>query len=293
MTPVSVLMTAFNGGHYVKEAVQSLIAQNHNMWELILIDNGSTDGSIDERISCDGRVCVTRLEVNIGRTPALQLALSQARHPYVAILDADDIALPDRFRSQAEILDNNPEIVLVGSSVELVDEQTNMVGRFLLAIGTISHDQIAERNVFVNSSVMYRRESAERVGGYDSRFEFAQDYHLFIRLATIGKCLIVGEPLTQLRMLHSSYTRQSHMEIVKSSDEAALFNFAAEVLTLSGRGKRMNRRRRAIATMNLGIGEMRNGALWNGVRHFSRGIFTDVSFSWITYLLLRRNPNLG
>jgi hypothetical protein len=83
------------------------------------------------------------------------------------------------------------------------------------------------------------------------------------------------------------------MEIVKSSDEAALFNFAAEVLTLSGRGKRMNRRRRAIATMNLGIGEMRNGALWNGVRHFSRGIFTDVSFSWITYLLLRRNPNLG
>jgi len=294
MTPVSVLMTAFNGGHYVKEAVQSLIAQNHNMWELILIDNGSTDGSIDESLSSDGRVRVTRLEANIGRTPALQLALSQARHPYVAILDADDVALPDRFRSQAVILDNNPEIVLVGSSVELVDEHTKPVGRLLLAIGTISHDQIAERNVFVNSSVMYRRESAERVGGYDSQFEFAQDYHLFIRLATTGKCLIVGEPLTQLRMLHSSYTRQSHMEIVRSSDEAALFNFAAEVLTLSGRGKRLNCRRRAIATMNLGITEIRKGALTGGVKNFVRGFLTDKRFSWIPYLVLgRRSTNLN
>ena len=91
MSGVSVLMTAHNAGRYVAEAIESLIGQEYQKWELILIDNGSTDGSILDDLITDERIKLTRLAMNIGRTPALELALMQANHPYVAVLDADDI----------------------------------------------------------------------------------------------------------------------------------------------------------------------------------------------------------
>jgi glycosyltransferase involved in cell wall biosynthesis len=287
MTPVSVIMTAFNGGQYIIEAVGSLLDQDHAMWELVLVDNGSTDGSINEELTQDTRIRLIRLETNIGRTPALQLALSNAIHPYVAVLDADDIAMPKRLATQAQVLDSNPDIALIGTCVHLIDEDSHQFDRLCLGQGLITHDQIAERNMFVNSSVMYRRVHASHIGGYDDRFEYAQDYHLFIRLATVGKCVILEEPLTSLRITRNSYTHQSHINRVRARDETYLFEFASQVLSLTRRGRRLNRRRRALSNMYLGLVELRLGNIRSGLRCFARGLLIDLRFSWIPYLVSR------
>lgn len=164
MGGVSVLMTAHNAGKYVAEAIESLIGQEYQKWELILIDNGSTDGSILDDLITDERIKLTRLTVNIGRTPALEMALLKANYPYVAVLDADDIALPRRLSTQAAILEADAQLVLVGSCVELIDSESVVFGYLCQTYGRVSHDQLAERNIFVNSSVMFRRSSALATG---------------------------------------------------------------------------------------------------------------------------------
>ncbi len=288
MGGVSVLMTAHNAGRYVAEAIESLIGQEYQKWELILIDNGSTDGSILDDLVTDRRIKLTRLTTNIGRTPALELALLQANHPYVAVLDADDVALPRRLSTQVAILDADTQIVLVGSCVELIDSESVVFGYLCQTHGLVSHDQLAERNIFVHSSVMFRRSSALAVGGYNAQYEFAQDYHLFIRLAFYGECFILEETLTQLRITETSYTNQNLLSTLRASEEARLFLLAAKTLRLSRRGKRANRRRRALAMMQLGLVEVKNGRVSLGTVNIIRGLTTDPTFSWVPYLLTSR-----
>ena len=293
MSGVSVLMTAHNAGRYVAEDIESLIGQEYQKWELILIDNGSTDGSILDDLIMDERIKLTRLAMNIGRTPALELALMQANHPYVAVLDADDIALSGRLSTQVAILEADAQLVLVGSCVELINSESVVFGNLCQTHGRVSHDQLAERNIFVNSSVMFRRSTALAVGGYDDRFEFAQDYHLFIRLAFYGECLILDETLTQLRITENSYTKQKSTGTLRASEEAQLFLLAATTLRLSKWGKRTNRRRRALATMYLGWVQMKNGRADLGAVNIIRGLLTDRMFLWVPYLLMgRKAPNL-
>ena len=105
---VSVLMTIYNAEPYLKEAIDSIVAQTFGEWELIAIENGSSDGSRaildsyqDERIRC---FC---LPENIGRTPALRYAFEQAGGEYIAVLDADDVSHPERFKKQVEYLDQH------------------------------------------------------------------------------------------------------------------------------------------------------------------------------------------
>jgi glycosyltransferase involved in cell wall biosynthesis len=291
MTAISVLMTAFNAGPFLAEAVHSLISQDVPDWELILVDNGSTDESVGAVFDLDPRIKVTRFEANIGRTPALQTALNLSVHPYIAILDADDVAVPSRFALQANFLDHHPSTVLVGSCADLINDESQKIGCLCIHSGTVSHDILGERNVFVHSSVMFRREAARSVGGYDSAFEFAQDYHLFLKLAQVGNCHVLPEPLVHLRISESSYTNRPSTQLVRAKDEAALFAFAGRELTFSREGSRLNTRRQALSVMYLGYVRLRRHDVRGGIRDLARGLFLDRRLSWVPYLLMgRRSP---
>src|SRR3972149_9086486 len=105
MPMVSVLMTIYNAEPYLRAAIDSLISQTFPDWELIAVENGSTDGSLSVlKDYADPRVRVFQQKKNIGRTPALRFAFDQARGDYVAVLDADDISSPDRLARQVAFL---------------------------------------------------------------------------------------------------------------------------------------------------------------------------------------------
>lgn len=277
-------MTAFNAGGYLRLAVKSLVDQSHGDWELILVDNGSTDRSIETMGIKDSRVRLISLKENIGRTPALKLALDQARHQYVAILDADDMCHRNRLEVQSKFLDNNPQVVLVGSCVEVIDSQSRVTGKLCLKTGLVSHDVLAERNVFVNSSLMYRHEEALAVGGYESQYEYAQDYHLVLKLASRGDLHVIPDLMTYLRVSPTSYTKSNRMQIVRAKDEVALFALAPKVLKLSGNGAQLNKRRQALSNIELALLEMRQRQFRPSFESIRRALSADPRLTWVKYL---------
>ncbi len=203
MTPaVSVLMSVHNGAPWVADAVRSVLAQTAGDLELIVIDDGSTDATpeILGRVS-DPRLRVLR-QARLGLTLSLSRALGLARGALVARLDADDVALPERFARQRAFLAAHPDIGLLGTGAREVDA----AGREVALVVPPADDAairraLIRRNPFVHSSVMARREAVLRAGGYDATLPVAQDYDLWMRLAAVTRLANLPEPLVTRRLV--------------------------------------------------------------------------------------------
>ena len=132
VTRVSVLLPLYNGEAYIREAVESVLAQTRRDFELLILDDGSRDGSlaiVQEIARRDPRVRLISRE-NRGLTETLNELLAAARGEFVARMDADDVCLPDRFERQVAFLDAHPEVVCVGGDPVMIDER----GRLLTAL---------------------------------------------------------------------------------------------------------------------------------------------------------------
>ena len=181
---VSVVMPVFNGAEYLEVALESVLGQTLNDLELIVVDDGSTDASpeILERVATsDARVRVVHNRGNSGIVVALNNGWRLARSPYVARMDADDVALPDRLERQVGFLDAHPEVAAVGGAVTIVDARglrgtTVTYPRSSAAI----RRTLPRYNCFAHSAVTIRRAALEAVGGY--RYDHVEDYDLWLRL---------------------------------------------------------------------------------------------------------------
>ena len=225
MPKISVLMTVFNAEPYLKESLTSLIDQDFTDWELIVIENGSIDGSGKIlRSFSDTRIKPTYLTENIGRTEALNLALAKSNSKYIAILDADDVSIINRFTQQYEKLESDESIGLVGSWTQFIDSEGQ---NLYVKIEPEIHDEIvrlfATRNPFVHSSVMFRRNIASVIGGYDVSFKYAQDFDLILKIASISRVEIIPEVLCRWRYVDTSETYGPHSLLARTHDEYILF----------------------------------------------------------------------
>src|SRR5690242_13776714 len=129
---VSVLMTIYNPGPFLAPAIESLLAQTFADFELIAIENGSRDGGLEiarHFAAGDRRIRLIELPENIGRVPALNRALNEARGEYAAILDADDVAHPERLALEVAALDARPEVVMVASHARYIDGSGTVIGQ--------------------------------------------------------------------------------------------------------------------------------------------------------------------
>ena len=129
---INVLITVFNAEKYIKKCIQSLIDQSYKNWEAIIIDDKSTDKSIKiiKNNFRDKRIKITKLKKNIGRAKAMNLGISKCKADYVAILDADDIAAPERFKKQIKTFNNKKHIKLLASWCNIIDENNNEIGPY-------------------------------------------------------------------------------------------------------------------------------------------------------------------
>ena len=198
---ITVLMPVYNGARYLAAAVESILEQSCRDFELLVLDDGSTDGSGALAAAYgDRRIRVLRHESNRGLIVTRNQGLREARGEYVAFLDSDDIALPSRLETQLRFLENNPAYVMVGGRIMLIDEQGRYTGRF--ARFDASPESIPSvllfDNCFAHSAVMVRSAvlAEER---YRPEFPCAEDYDLFARLALRGKSRIIPEVLTLYR----------------------------------------------------------------------------------------------
>jgi glycosyltransferase involved in cell wall biosynthesis len=191
---VSILMPVRNEERFLPMALRSLAAQTLKAWELVVVDDGSTDSTphiLAEAADNDPRIRVVKSSGQ-GLVSALNTGLSVCRAPLVARMDGDDIAHPDRLAEQAAFLSAHDTVGLVACSFRHFPRHQVGMGMMgyeqwqnqLLAHEAILADLFVE-SPFVHPSVMFRRQAVESVGGYRD-MGWAEDYDLWLRLAAAG-----------------------------------------------------------------------------------------------------------
>jgi glycosyltransferase involved in cell wall biosynthesis len=204
---VSVVMPVYNTERFVGATVQAMLDQTFRDFEFIIINDGSTDGSLavlESYAKQDARIRLIS-RPNTGYIKALNEGLALARGEYLARMDADDLARADRLEKQVKTLDEDPALVAVGSAAMLIDEHGDPIGE---APVPITHEQIEERHLRGGSGIHHpavtiRTQALRDVGGYDESLQPCEDYDLWLRLGEVGKLLNLPEPLLTKRQLVS------------------------------------------------------------------------------------------
>jgi glycosyltransferase involved in cell wall biosynthesis len=211
---VSVIMTTLNSVSYVKEAIDSILAQSYSYWELIIVDGGSTDGTIDIlQKYVDPRIRIFICD-GLRRSAQLNYAIEKVRTPFIAFMDSDDISMPNRLEKQLNVLQQNAQIGVVSSWYRLIDE----AGRDLNKIRMLpEYHPLIEYEMTIHCSVcfggmMMHRELMDKVGKFNELLQSAIDYDLVLRLLSITIFYNIQESLLHWRMHSNSISSYLSME---------------------------------------------------------------------------------
>jgi hypothetical protein len=202
---VSVVLPVRDAERYVRDAVESVLAQSLGEFELIAVDDGSTDGSLDVLRSFDDpRVRVLERGA-AGLTATLRAGCAAATGEYIARMDADDVALPGRLAAQVRALDADPGLAVCGGAVVMLDEHgaRGSIVRFPEADGAIRR-ALPHYNCFAHPAVTMRRSAYEAVGGY--RLVNGEDYDLWLRLAEGFRLANLADPVLLYRHHPAQYS---------------------------------------------------------------------------------------
>lgn len=193
-------MPVHNLDDFLVEAIDSVLAQTFRDFELIVVDDGSTDNSTEitkEYARRDRRVTVLRFERRRGQEHARNRALAEANGDYIAVMDSDDIAMPIRLEKQIAFLEANPAIGMVGGNLQRIDSDSKPIHVGVAGV-PLPHALIALWFIIGNAinhpTIMIRRELMDLVGGYDPDYRKGSDRDLFIRLLGQHKIRIVNLP---------------------------------------------------------------------------------------------------
>lgn len=202
---VSVLMSAYNNRDYIKAALDSILNQTFTNFELIIIDDCSTDGTreiIREYEKTDKRIVAIYKRKNCGQPGFVRNLIHGvdiARGKYIARMDGDDVSGLTRFEKQIKILDTRPEIFLIASSARIIDEKEKFIFKVKLPVSSNKIKKILlNQNRLVHSSIMFRNTGEFN---YRPKIYLAQDYDLYLNILTSGKKIsAISEPLISFRI---------------------------------------------------------------------------------------------
>lgn len=201
---LSVIMAVYNGAAYLAEAIESVLAQDMADFEFLIHDDGSTDGSwaiLQDFAARDPRIRLSQ-DANAGLAASLNRLIANARAPFLARMDADDLCLPSRFARQLALLEAEPELDVLGSFCITMDEAGRPIARLGLPM---DHDVIDANNLrgtvsISHPAVTMRRAAVLRAGGYDASFRSAQDVDLWLRMGEHGRLANMPEPGLKYRL---------------------------------------------------------------------------------------------
>jgi glycosyltransferase involved in cell wall biosynthesis len=208
----SVLLPAYNARDHIQNAVRDILRQTWTDFELLVVDDGSSDGTADlVREFQDSRLRLLRLEKNQGLVAALNHGLAEAAGRWIARQDADDRSRRDRLQKQAALIEKNPEAVLVYSHARLIDAHGYWRGRLRSPVDDAGlRWDLCFRNSVPHTSAVFPLELArDRLQGY-CNFKACEDYDLWSRLLGHGKAVGSPEPLVSYRNHAQSIMGQEH-----------------------------------------------------------------------------------
>jgi len=194
---VSVITIYYNRERYVTESIQSLLNQTYTNIEIIAVDDGSTDGTFQKLSEFNDPRLTVYTHPNMGFVKSLIEAIQKSTGELIAIHGSGDISLPQRIEKQVKIMQQFPNVGIVGC---YVDELDLVSGKTMQRRPYISHtknltDQIIRSNPFTQGEVMFRRSVYEQAGGYREFFKYSQDRDLWLRMSLITDFYIIDEVL--------------------------------------------------------------------------------------------------
>ena len=220
---ITVFTPNYNGSKYISETIESVIKQSYTNFEYIIIDDHSTDNSwqiIQKYAKKDQRIKTFRntrnLQIVKNRNCGFQHSSPEAK--YFAIIDSDDISLPDRLETQVDFLENNPEYGLIGSNIIIINENSEIIGfrKFPLKDNEI-HNVITRFNPIAQSSVLLRKIVIEQIGFYHNRWEVCQDYDYWLRVGISWKLANIERPLIKYRFSKTQVKVTNFKESLKNT----------------------------------------------------------------------------
>ena len=219
--PVTVLMSVYNGLPYLPEAIDSILKQTFQDFEFLIIDDASTDGSskvLAEYAERDSRIRILTNERNMGLGYSLARGVEAATTPWIARMDADDIAVPNRLELQMDYVREHPDVDIFGGYVTFIDKN----GQFLFekTVPT-SHYEIFRliwTNPFNHITVFLRREAILKIGSYSNKTLRSEDYELWLRCAA-GGLKFANLPVSL------TYYRFSEMNLKRNTFKVSLERF--------------------------------------------------------------------
>jgi glycosyltransferase involved in cell wall biosynthesis len=222
-------MNCLNGARYLCEAMDSVFAQTYTDWEIVFWDNASTDASAEIAKGYGGRVRYFRSEETDPLGKARNLAIAQARGDYVALLDCDDVWLPEKLGKQVPLGDADPLVALIYSDSFFIDQDGAVIGRYFQQAPPPPGDAflglLTRRNFIPCLTVVMRRTVVEKVGGFNPALGYAEDFDLFLRILCGHKSACVKEPLAKYRLHRGAITAagspSSTMEGIRVIQETA------------------------------------------------------------------------
>ena len=200
---ISVVMPTYNGARWLHQAIDSVLSQTYENFELLLIDDGSSDATKDiitEYQKKDSRI-KSVFKSHTGATDSQNVGINMASGNWIARCDQDDICEPERLAIQLNFVTENPGVDLIGSGFTEIDENGHIVKvhRYSRCNIILGRNLETLKRFFPHSSAFYKREAAKRLGGYNIRFTRADDWDLWLRLSEQGRIACLPEPLVRIR----------------------------------------------------------------------------------------------
>ena len=204
---ITVLMPVYNGDKYLNEAIDSILNQTFSDFEFLIIDDGSTDQSIDQIMSYnDPRIQLIKNENNVGQSETLNKGLGLAKGKYIARMDQDDISMPERLKKQLDFMENNSDVDVCGSWLQLMGKYDGILELETksekIKMNLLTNENLAHPAVMIRKSTLVKYDL-----NYNPTFTISNDYDLWVRMFEYCSFANLPEPLLKFRMHDNQYSK--------------------------------------------------------------------------------------
>ena len=296
---VSVVMSVFNARRYLNEAVNSILEQTFKEFEFIIIDDGSTDGSVqilEDYALADKRIVLIKNERNLGLPTSLNRGILLAKGKYIARQDADDVSGICRLKKQLHYAQLNPDIDIIGSDCYIIDLNSELVCK------TTHHSKITDfkstllnrKAIFPHGSALIKRDKIIAAGLYDTRFYYSQDGELWLRMISKGsKIKVLQEPLYYFRMLPVTNNKKNEGQAAYNKIKQLIYLHKADNETIDQETIRI---KNTLAAYNSSANVLPNymAVYWRGLAntaYFNQNVKKGIPFKYL-YRAFREKNNL-
>jgi len=274
---VSVVISCYNGEKFLRPALDSILNQTFSDFEFIVLNNASTDGTAKILDNYhDPRMVKLKNDTLLDMCASFNKGHAMAQGRYIAHLDADDVALPDRLAKQVTFLDSHPDVGMVATQYEFIKENNEIQKSVLTPIKSEDlYESLATGNLIAHSSVTFRKDVLDQFGHYPLTYEYAEDYAIYIDVASRANIACLPDLLTQIRLHAGQITNAPEWRERQLTDVLDLLRKAANLPKLSKRAQRDNRQAVCDALLRYGVFLARDGRHVKAFGTLLEGMLTD------------------